>query len=55
MHDTVLTSLSQVALVANGSWTAKDIIIVAAAMGFLALLVVGAFVVRRRGKSEEQG
>ena len=54
MHDTVLTSLSQVALAANNSWTAKDVIIVVAAVGFVALLVVGAFVVRRRGESEEQ-
>jgi len=54
MHDNVLTSLSQVALAANSAWTAKDVVIVVATAGFVTLLVVGAFVVRRRGESEEQ-
>jgi hypothetical protein len=55
MHGTVLHCLSQVALVASSAWTAKDVIIVVAAVGFVALLVVGAFIVRRRGDSEGQG
>ena len=49
----MLAAAAQVAL-AGGSWDLKDVIIVAAAVGFVALLAVCAFIVKRRGEGEQR-
>ncbi|MGA2286209.1 MAG: hypothetical protein ABSG55_08070 [Dehalococcoidia bacterium] len=46
-----LIPLAAVAASSRSHWDAKDVIIVVAAVGFVVLLAVGAFVVKRRGES----
>jgi hypothetical protein len=53
MYDIMLAVAVQATL-AGGSWDLKDVIVVAAAVGFVALLAVCAFVVKRRGEGEQR-
>jgi hypothetical protein len=53
-HDSAVASTPDALKTAspdNERWTAKDVVIVVAAVGFVLLLVVGAVVVKRRGES----